>query len=197
MEACSDPGATHPFAPIGITFHELRPGIEDAWAYILSCTSHDPDPETRAMTTIPLPEPALTGDVSIEEALHQRRLIREFAAVPLSLGEISQLGWAAQGITDPVQGLRATPSAGATFPIDLYFLLTGLEDVPDGVYRYRPDDHTLEQIREGDLRRDLQSVPLGVGTVVIGAFDDGGVSRVLMLDEGEYPLYIMPLGRMP
>ncbi len=41
----------------------------------------------------------------------------------------------------------------------------------------------------------LQGVALGVGTVTIGAFDDGAVSRTLQLADGEVPLYLLPLGR--
>jgi SagB-type dehydrogenase family enzyme len=43
----------------------------------------------------------------------------------------------------------------------------------------------------------LQGVALGIGTVIIGAFNDEGVKSVLQLPEVEHPLGIMPLGKMP
>ncbi len=215
--------------------------------FILTCSPHDPNKETVSMTTIELPEPERSGEISIEESLQQRRSVREYASTPLSLAEIGQLAWSAQGITDPARGFRTAPSAGATFPMELYFLISGTEGVADGVYRYRPGNHVLEQVIDGDRRQDLQSValhqesitaspivlvitgvlsriepryrdramrymymeaghvaqntylqsvPLNIGTVVIGAFSDDGVSDVLQLDDGEYPLYIMPIGKL-
>ncbi len=199
------------------------------------------------MTTIELPEPQRSGEISVEESLQQRRSVREYASTPLSLEEIGQLAWSAQGITDPARSFRTAPSAGATFPMELFFLISDAGDFTEGVYRYRNENHSLEQVIEGDLRHDLyraalqqdaitnapvvlvitgvlsriepryrdramrymymeaghvaqnvylQSVPLDIGTVVIGAFSDDGVSDVLQLDDGEYPLYIMPIGKL-
>ncbi|MCC5810848.1 MAG: nitroreductase family protein [Ectothiorhodospiraceae bacterium] len=42
----------------------------------------------------------------------------------------------------------------------------------------------------------LQGTTLGVGTVVIGAFWDAQVSKVLRLEDGEQPLYILQLGKV-
>jgi SagB-type dehydrogenase family enzyme len=97
---------------------------------------------------IPLPQPSLAGDVSLEEAIAGRRSIREFTDEPLTWQEISQLLWAAQGITDP-RGLRAAPSAGALYPLEVYAVL------PTGVYHYMSQGHTLSAVLEGDRRGDL------------------------------------------
>ncbi|MCK4277548.1 MAG: nitroreductase family protein, partial [Phycisphaerae bacterium] len=67
-----------------------------------------------------LPDPTLTGKMSLEEALAKRRSIRSFAGGELSARHISQLCWAAQGISEPVRRLRTCPSAGATYPLELY-----------------------------------------------------------------------------
>ena len=41
----------------------------------------------------------------------------------------------------------------------------------------------------------LQAETLGLGTVVIGAFDDSGVQSALGLEDKEVPMYLMPVGR--
>lgn len=101
-----------------------------------------------------LPAPILAGRMSFEEAVFARRCIREFKTQPLASQHIAQLCWAAQGITDPVDGLRATPSAGALYPIELY-VVSG-----DGVDHYRPAGHRLERHLPGDVRRALQRAAL-------------------------------------
>jgi SagB-type dehydrogenase family enzyme len=102
----------------------------------------------------PLPPPALKGIKSLEETLAARRSVRRFGAEALSAEQISQLCWAAQGITDKARGYRTCPSAGATYPLELYVVTA------DGVDHYRPAGHALERHRDGDLRRALQEASL-------------------------------------
>jgi SagB-type dehydrogenase family enzyme len=101
-----------------------------------------------------LPKPKLEGPVSVEEALRKRRSVRSFSGRELSLEEISQLCWSAQGVTEERMGFRAAPSAGATYPLELY-VLTG-----DGVFRYDPDAHALERKQKRDRRADLARAAL-------------------------------------
>ncbi len=63
-----------------------------------------------------LPEVRLTSDVSLEETLLQRRSVREYTGEALSLEEVSQLLWAALGIT-VAWGGRTASSAGALYPL--------------------------------------------------------------------------------
>jgi len=98
---------------------------------------------------IRLTNPSLTGTVSFEEALAKRRSVRLFANKPLESEQISQLAWAGQGITEPQRGLRTAPSAGETYPIDLYFA------TPEGLFVYRPAEHSLEQTSDQDIRSGL------------------------------------------
>jgi len=111
---------------------------------------------------VPLPAPRTVGSMSVEEAIARRRSIREYSGEPLSMGELSQILWAAQGITDPRWGLRAAPSAGATYPLEVYIVVgeggvTGLEA---GVYHYDPRDHGLRLVKAGDHRRALSKAAL-------------------------------------
>ncbi|MHC4597163.1 MAG: DJ-1/PfpI family protein [Planctomycetota bacterium] len=98
---------------------------------------------------IQLTEPRLTGSVSFEEALARRRSVRQFVSQPLSSSQISQLAWAGQGITEPQRGLRTAPSAGALYPIELYFA------TPEGVFVYQPQGHSVRQISDQDVRGAL------------------------------------------
>jgi len=68
---------------------------------------------------VELPEPKLKSDTSIEEALFNRRSVREYSKEALSIEEVSQLLWAAQGITAEWGG-RTAPSAGGLYPLEVY-----------------------------------------------------------------------------
>jgi SagB-type dehydrogenase family enzyme len=109
---------------------------------------------------VKLPAPKYDGKVSIEKALHTRRSIREYKDKSLELAEVSQLLWAAQGITDPL-GLRTAPSAGALYPIEVYFVAGNVNDLSDGVYKYNPHKHELVRVMQGgDKRSELCSAAL-------------------------------------
>jgi len=197
--------------------------------------------------TIKLPEPRYNSETSIEKALLERRSTREYKDEPLTLGEVSQLLWAAQGITEAHWGFRTAPSAGALYPLEVYVVAGKVEGIPKGVYKYRPHGHELVKVKAGDVRNELastalwqnsvkdgaisivfsaiykrttvkydergiryvhmeaghaaqnvylQAVSLGLGTVVIGAFEDNEVKKVIKMKKEETPLYIMPVGRM-
>ena len=101
---------------------------------------------------VQLAEPRLTGPVSFEQALARRRSVRQFTNQPLKFAQIGQLAWAGQGITEPQKGLRTAPSAGAIYPIELYFA------TPEGLFVYRPDQHSLEETLNQDVRGRLGAV---------------------------------------
>ena len=195
--------------------------------------------------TIDLPEARRDGDVSLEAALHHRRSIRDFSGAALTLGEVGQLLWAAQGVTHG-DGLRTAPSAGALYPLEVYVIAGRIRDLDDGVYKYQPDAHHLTVINQQDLRPALaaaaleqssvsecaallvfaavtarttgkygrrgsryvhmeaghaaqnaflQATVLGLGAVMVGAFDEARVKGIMALPEGEEVLYLMPAGR--
>ena len=194
---------------------------------------------------VKLPEPRYASKTSIEKALLGRRSIRDYKDDPLTPTEVSQLLWAAQGITDR-RGFRTAPSAGALYPLELYVVAGNVINLPHGIYKYKPHEHELVRIAEGDKRIELsraalgqtwigngavvivfsavyerttakygkrglryvhmeaghaaqnvylQAASLNLGTVVVGAFYDDEVKRIMDMEENERPLYIMPVGR--
>jgi len=115
-----------------------------------------------------LPEPRFDGDISLEQTLLKRRSVRDYAVAPVTLNEVAQLLWAAQGITDP-RGLRTAPSAGATYPLEVYLVAGNVAEVIPGVYRYDPPKHKLVRTLDGDVRVDLSAAALGQSWVKEGA----------------------------
>ena len=104
-----------------------------------------------------LPAPMLEGHVSLEKAIKQRRTVRSFADKPLMVAQLSQVLWAAQGITDDRGLKRAAPSGGALYPIDIYAVVgnNGVQGVAQGVYHYDPHHHSIEKILDTDARGDV------------------------------------------
>ena len=127
-----------------------------------------PTPSPEQANVINLPEPQYDSDVSIEQSLLNRRSIRSYTGEPLTLREVSQLLWAAQGITDP-RGFRTAPSAGALYPLEVYLVTGDVEDLTSGVYRYEPDGHQLTRIIDGDKRAELADAALAQPWVKEGA----------------------------
>jgi SagB-type dehydrogenase family enzyme len=108
------------------------------------------------------------GETSLEKSLHERQSTRRYAPGMISLSEISQLLWAAQGVNRP-NGFRTTPSAGALFPLEVYLVAAAVEGMPAGVYRYLPGSHSLAPLGRGDVRERLSSAALGQECVRGGA----------------------------
>ena len=104
---------------------------------------------------IELPGPRMSSDMSVEQALKTRRSIRKFQPQPLTLEEVSQLLWAAQGVT--TYRSRTTPSAGGLYPLEVFLVVGNVEGLVAGVYRYVPKNHAVKQILVGDVRKSLSS----------------------------------------
>ncbi len=129
-----------------------------------------PTPGPLDYEPVSLPEVRLTSDVSLEETLLHRRSIRDYTDEALSLEEVSQLLWAAQGITEAWGG-RTAPSAGALYPLEVYLVVGDVEDLTLGVYQYRPDGHELVKVKDGDVRAELAEAALDQDSVQNGAID--------------------------
>ena len=100
-----------------------------------------------------LPPPRDSGRLSLETVLRRRRSVREYAPRPFSLDLLSQLCWAAQGVTSP-SGLRTAPSAGALYPLELYAA------TERGVLHYDPSSHCVRTVILRDVRPALQRAAL-------------------------------------
>ena len=195
--------------------------------------------------TVALPKADVTGKVTLERAITQRRSVREYAPGPLTLAEVSQLMWVAQGITGP-DGKRATPSARAVYPLQVWLVANDVTGLAAGIYRYEPKEHALALVTPG-LQHDsvaaaargqasiehaaavvavagdsalaatkfrgnadrwlgmeagfvvqdvyLEATALGLGTVMVGGFEETAVRRALGLPPGWEALALMPVGR--
>ena len=109
-----------------------------------------------------LPSPSQKGDVSLEETIAKRRSIRHFTSEAISQLQLSQILWAAQGITDTRLKYRSAPSAGATYPLEIFVVCgrNGIEDMADGIYHYHIDSHSLALRYSGDVRLELAKAAL-------------------------------------
>ncbi len=103
---------------------------------------------------IELPKPVMKGTTSLEEAVARRASVRDFAAKPLAPQEISQLLWAAQGVTRNWGG-RTVPSAGALYPLETYLVTA------EGLFQYLPARHQLLRLKDHNLMKDLCHAALG------------------------------------
>jgi SagB-type dehydrogenase family enzyme len=125
-----------------------------AWALRMHTDMSTTSPRVETERVIPLPPPTAEGGMALAEALASRRSRRAFTTRAPSLGQVAQLCWAAQGITDAAEGYRTAPSAGALYPITV-FVVDG-----NGVYEYEPGSHVLRRAVAGDLRGKLQAAAL-------------------------------------
>lgn len=116
--------------------------------------------EDKNKESVPLPKPKFSSRVSVEEALKNRRSIREYKTEKLDISEIAQILWSAQGITSDWGG-RTAPSAGALYPIEIYLAVGEVSGLDVGVYHYRPKEHELIKVISGDVRKELSKAALG------------------------------------
>ncbi|MCX7954065.1 MAG: SagB/ThcOx family dehydrogenase [Bacteroidales bacterium] len=105
-----------------------------------------------------LPKPLLKGQMSVEEALYKRRSIRNYSGNPLTIEQISQLLWAAYGVTKKSGSInfKTAPSAGAIYPLEIYLLVnTPPKEFNEGLYKYNSNKHSITLIKKGSLKNEL------------------------------------------
>jgi SagB-type dehydrogenase family enzyme len=108
--------------------------------------------------------PAESDEEVLRRVMAARRSIRQWSGAALSRDDVDALFWAAQGITAPdrptglpgVMGFRTSPSAGATYPLEMYVLAESVEGLDQGVYWYHTVEGTIEPAGvEGSLAADF------------------------------------------
>lgn len=201
----------------------------------------------KQLPEVKLPVPRDKGEMSVEEAIARRRSVRTYAREALPISQLAQVLWAAQGLTGTGR-FRAAPSAGATYPLEVFVFIGKdcVENLEEGMYHYSVKNHSLELYKRGDIRKELsiaaldqefiaqapvdivvcalyertgrrygrraeryvpmevghvgenihlQAVALGLAVVMVGAFEDERVRKLMDLTEEVRPLYIIPLGK--
>lgn len=199
-----------------------------------------PDEPAKQAQETALPAPKATGTMPLEEAVAKRRSVRSYKPDALTPEQLSQILWAAQGLSPRKQFMaRNTPSAGGIYPMEVYVF------DKTGIYQYIAKSHSLKLVKPDDMRKplcdsaygqsyitqapvnivlagdvakcakrygdrapryvameaghigqniSLEAVALGLGTVMIGAFDDDKANEVLGLPDNLSTLYIIPVG---
>jgi SagB-type dehydrogenase family enzyme len=144
---------------------ELLAGLAAAAIAEVSCRAQESP--AQYTSEIALPKPSLAGEISLEQAIERRRSVRRFAPRAPPVEAIGQLLWAGQGVTDP-NGRRASPSAGALYPLELY-VVSAAE-----VMHYLPQGHQAQTRVTSDLRPQLQALALNQASV-------GGAPAVIVI----------------
>lgn len=207
--------------------------------WLTAADKPDEQPAKQAQETA-LPAPKTTGTMPLEEAIAKRHSVRSYKPDALTPEQLSQVLWAAQGLSPRKQFIaRNAPSAGGIYPMEIYVL------DKTGIYQYQPKNHSLKLLKAGDARKplcdsaygqayitqapvdivlagdvakcakrygdrapryvameaghigqniSLEAVALGLGTVMIGAFDDEKANEVLGLPDNLITFYIIPVG---
>ena len=109
-----------------------------------------------------LPSPSQKGGMPLEEAIARRQSIRDFRRQPITQSQLSQLLWAAQGMTSTPWQSRTVPSAGATYPLEIFIACgrNSIEGIDEGVYHYQANNHTLVRHHPEDVRLELARAAL-------------------------------------
>jgi SagB-type dehydrogenase family enzyme len=151
---------------IGDRYHQETKYLREAmprggldWAHQPSPYKEFPD----AKKHFPIRPIDQKGGKPLWETIAQRRSIREFSDQSINFSELSQLIWATQGITLKAWGFdfRASPSAGALYPIETYLVLNRVEEIPPGLYHYDVKKAGLILLKEGRFGPVLCQAGLG------------------------------------
>jgi len=98
---------------------------------------------------LPRPSGAAAEPLDLTAAVERRVSLREYAAAPLSLAELSYLLWCTQGVKE-VRGERATlrtvPSAGARHALETYVLANRVAGLSAGLWRFLAAEHRLARL---------------------------------------------------
>lgn len=132
-----------------------------------------------AESAISLPAPRREGSLSVEAALAARRSVRSYASVALTVAEVGQLLWAAQGVSGP-GGKRTAPSAMHRYPLEIVLVAQKVDGLSPGAYRYLPASHSLAPLVAGErilARATSQAAVQAAPAVVVVAAAYGRMGR--------------------
>lgn len=126
--------------------------------------------EHRDAESIALPDAGL-GELTLEQALLRRRSLASDAAArerAIGLGDLAAilkysygvLGERRLGAAGPTQRLRACPSAGALYPLEIYPVVMDVAGLAPGVYHYDAIGHALSCLRREDARTAMPGFDL-------------------------------------
>ena len=122
--------------------------------------------------TIPMPknEPHKWSqqDNSFLHALLSRKSVRAFQPKSINLKELSALLTLSCGLRNdhPDSIFRTYASAGARYPIEVYTIIFQSDDLERGIYHYNICDNTLELIKAGDYRDQVNDFYRNQDTII-------------------------------
>jgi SagB-type dehydrogenase family enzyme len=86
------------------------------------------------------------------KTMQVRKTLRRYQESSLSLQELAMMLWFTQGVkevTDRPVTLRTIPSGGARHPLETYLVVSRIEGLQPGLYRYLALTHKLAFLKEG------------------------------------------------
>ncbi len=136
----------------------------------IACNTHRGANVASKDELVKLPIPRTKSDVSVEAALASRRSIRSYKSDALDLEVLGQILWSAQGITETSKKYRTAPSAGATFPLEMYVLVDNVSGIKAGIYRYYPEEHSIKLSHAGDFKTPIREKAARQGSITQAPF---------------------------
>jgi SagB-type dehydrogenase family enzyme len=192
---------------------------------------------------------SIIDEISVEEAIYQRKSSRDYLDHPPNRFELTHLIEYSVNRHDPWQNELVFPSLTGTIPVNVYISVSDVEDLASGLYYFDAENIEFRKINDSSRRLDvwnnslnqawvlnapmslvvtynasklsksslpsdlrekvaqmevgsiaqnlyLLSYTLGLGMVVIGAFNDNGIREIINSDENEAPMYVIPVGKV-
>ena len=147
-----------------------------------------------AQSEISLPTVETGGNLSVMQALSQRKSSRKFVDKNLTAAQLSKILWAANGVNRP-DGKRVNPAALGAYCVEVYAVTS------EGIYLYEPTNHKLKLIAEGDFRSTTTTgqsfvTKAAVNLVYVETPDVWSSARRLPPREGQHDFANVIVGSM-
>ncbi|MBT9317217.1 SagB/ThcOx family dehydrogenase [Leptothoe spongobia] len=148
---------------IGLLYHRWsQPGYGETIATILNWGQQPalyktyPNSQIIELPSVELSDPSSITTLDLATTITQRRSRRRYNTQSrLSLKQLSQLLFLAQGITWDEREFRTVPSSGALYPLEIYPVVHRVDGLEPGLYHHAVEKHQLELVKAGDLRQPL------------------------------------------